>query len=309
MNHQQSILSLFPMALLALAGCGSDEADGLAQPLEPDDAPVVSVDRFGAGAMLQSRANDPTLPGPNEPIDFDREPFITQGLGPGGAPVRYYNFDVQSDRPAPLYTLVREGESEPVAGQLDILDVIPGMPGYSDFAQVVRVSVPADYVPNEVTSRAEIEARGYPSEPTEVLVNRPVVPGGSSATRRLGGASTEAERAWYRGGVVHYFRFDEVALTGDLVPLATIYVSFNVNPNLEGGGPASGFRREPASAQTHNVLEVLPGQRGYSPLWAVSVYDQADFDTVRDIDSVPSALLASDVAHVNCPVVALDVEQ
>jgi hypothetical protein len=256
--------------------------------------------------MLQSRATNPALPGPNEPVDFDREPFITQGLGPDGEPVRYYNFDVQSTDPGSLYTLVREGETEPVAEQLAIVDVLPGMDGYSDFWRVMRVTVPRDYVANEVTSWANIEARGLRVEPTGAIVNRPVVPRGSTARKRLGAGSAEPTRAWFRDGVVFQLSFEEAPLAGDAVPTAPIYVSFNLNPGLDGGGPASGFRREPGNDQTHNVLTALPGQSGYSPLWSVSVYDQAAFDRVFDLDSVRAEdVLASAVANVNCPVVEL----
>ena len=45
----------------------------------------------------------------------------------------YTNFDVQSTTPAPIYVLFRKGESAPVAGQPNIVDVIPGDPGHNDF--------------------------------------------------------------------------------------------------------------------------------------------------------------------------------
>src|SRR5690349_434106 len=115
MNQLRTISLLFPLATLAACSASSDD-----DPSSPDsgdavvaDAPEVPIDRFGAGAMLQRRAADPSLPGPDEPIDFDRAPFITQGLGPLGEPVRYYNFDVQSPEPAAVYVLMREGETEP----------------------------------------------------------------------------------------------------------------------------------------------------------------------------------------------------
>jgi len=304
MNQLRSVLSGF--SWLALVACGGSDEDTAPQALTPAEAPEVSIDRFGAGAMLQSRASNASLPGPNEPVDFDREPFVTQGLSPDGEPVRYYNFDVQSSQPASLYLLVQEGETEPVAEQLAIVDVIPGMDGYSDFMRVMRVTVPSDYVANEVTSRAELEARGYRVEPTDAIVNRPIVPRGSTARRRLGSGSVGLEQAWFRDGVVHQFSFEEAPLAGDAVPTAAIYVSFNRNPGVDGGGPASGFRREPGNEQTHNVLTALPGESGYSPLWSVSVYDQAAFDRVLDLGSVRAEdVLADAVANVNCPVVEL----
>jgi hypothetical protein len=55
------------------------------------------VDRFSdaAGNLFQRSAN-PDLPAAGAAIDFDQAPFITQGLGPAGQVVRYYNFDVMS---------------------------------------------------------------------------------------------------------------------------------------------------------------------------------------------------------------------
>ncbi len=120
--------------------------------LDPDQAPIAAVDRFSdKAAHLQLRTPDNHLPGPNEPVDFDTGPFITQGLSPStGKPVRYYNFDVQSTTPAPVYVLYREGEDKPVEGQLDIIDTLPGETGYNDFRQVWKVTVPKDYVANTI---------------------------------------------------------------------------------------------------------------------------------------------------------------
>ena len=100
---------------------------GRAKPQNPDQAPMAAVDRFSdKAAHLQVRTAENDLPGPNEPIDFDTGPLITQGLSPStGKPVRYYNFDVQSTTPAPLYVLYREGDEKPVEGQLDLIDTLP----------------------------------------------------------------------------------------------------------------------------------------------------------------------------------------
>jgi hypothetical protein len=302
---------LLVLSLSALA-CGSDDDNAtgahtrVAQ--DPDSAPEVLIDRFSAQAgTLQVRTEANGLPAAGAPVDFDRAPFITSGLGPSGERVRYYNFDVKSYAPAPIYVLVHEGETEPVTGQLNIVDVTPGDEGYNDFWQVNRVTVPADYVANSITSVEQLSAAGYPMSSTGSLVNCPVVPKGSTADLRLGGASNELHRGWYRGEVVYYFSFDERALSGPTVPVAPIYVSFNINPDREGGGPPSGFKAESGTEQTHNVVSVLPSDADYSPLWAVSPYDNADFDAVEDLDSLSNAhVLANDVADVNCPIVEIE---
>ena len=274
--------------------------------LDLDSIERAVIDRFSeAAGMLMVRDDSGALPGPNEPIDFDQPPFITQGLGPDGQVVQYYNFDVQSVVPAPIWVLFREGEDHPVEGQLNIIDVIPGDEGYNDFWAVTKVTVPADYVANSVRSMAGIMAAGYAMETTDLIVNCPVVPRGSTAMLRIGGGSNALITGWYKDKVVYYFSFEEKMLTGATVPLSPIYVTFNVNP--PAGGPATGFMAEADGVQTHNVVATLPSDEDYSPLWLVSVYDNLDFEAVSDLASAESAnILAAAVAAVNCPVVSIE---
>ena len=267
----------------------------------------VSIDRFSAAAgHLQMRDGMNMIPGANQPVDFDKPPFVTTGLGPHGEIVSYYNFDVQPTTPAPIYVLFRKGDMSPVAGQLNIVDVIPGDPGYSDFWRINKVTVPAGYVANSVGSLQAIKDAGYPIEQTTMLVNCPIVPDGSTATHRLGGTDTGLHMGWYRNKIVSYFTFSEAPLmvTDDgMVPVSPIYVAFNVNPGSPKGGPASGFKMAMGTMQTHNVVATLPGDMEYSPLWLVSPYDNMKFDSVMNLDSVmDSYVLARGVATVNCPI-------
>ncbi|MDX1744586.1 MAG: hypothetical protein R3324_01500 [Halobacteriales archaeon] len=290
----------------ALLACGDDgTGPGVEQPLDPDTAPRATVDRFSRDAgNLFVRTADNGLPAAGEAIDLDVAPFITHGLGPDGEPVSYYNFDVQPTEPAPIFVLFREGSSTPVDGQLNIVDVIPGDEGYNDFWQVVRVTVPEDYVANTVTSLEDIMAEGFSMETTDMLVNCPIVPDGSTGS--LGGAADGLTRGWYEDQVVFYFEFGEASLTATgsgAVPTSPIFVTFNVNPDQDGGGPASGFRTEDGSTRTHNVVATVPADAAYSPLWEVLVYDNADFDSVTDLPSAQQATLFGAAGFVNCPVV------
>ncbi len=284
--------------------------DDPAAPQNPETATRALIDRFSSSAgMLFVRDATNGLPAAGQPVNFDQGPFITQGFGPNGEITQYYNFDVQPTAPAPIYVLFREGESAPVSGQLNIVDVIPGDQGYNDFWQVVKVTVPRNYVANGVTSLEEIETAGYGMETTNTIVNCPIVPEGSTATKRLGGGSAGLVQGWYRGQAVFYFAFEERALTstsGGSVPLSPIYVTFNINPDQPGGGPASGFKTEPGTSQTHNVVATLPANSGYSPLWIVNVYDNADFGSVRNLATAQGARVkGAGVALVNCPVVLI----
>lgn len=295
------------LTLILVIGCTESSSMG-PEPKDPDTAPRVTVDRFSEEAgTLMIRSDENNLPGPGEPIDFDQPPFITQGLSPDGSPVRYYNFDVQSTTPAPIYALFRDGESQPMEGQLNIVDVIPGDDGYNDFWQIHKVTVPEDYTANTATSLEDLEEAGYPMEATDMLVNCPIVPEGSTADLRGGDESSGLHMGWYRDQIVTYFTFEEKALTTvgqGQVPTSPIYVSFNINPGQDGGGPASGFMTESGSMQTHNVVATTPSDMDYSPLWLVNVYDNADFNSVMDLSSAQDAnILASGVATPNCPIV------
>jgi len=311
-------LICFAFALPLCAGCSGDDDDMAATssgtPVDPDTAAKVAVDRFSAEAgMLMVRSSENGLPAANEPIDFDSgAPFITQGLGPSGEVVKYYNFDVQPTNPAPIYALFREGEANPVEGQLNIVDVVPGDAGYNDFWLVTKVTVPTSYVANSVTSVAQIHAMSFSVEPTSSIVNCPIVPDGSTATLRVDNEPTGLTRGWYDGKVVTYLNFSEASLSttsGGKVPVSPIYVTFNVNPSPDDAmsGPASGFVVESDTMQTHNVPATLPADAAYSPLWAVHIYDNADFDSVMDLETAGNAtVLEANGPSVNCPIVSIE---
>jgi hypothetical protein len=278
--------------------------------VDPDTAQKAMIDRFSPQAgHLFVRDSSNGLPGPNMPVDFDKAPFFAEGFGPRGQLISYYNFDVQPTKPAPIYVLFKDGESMPVVGQMNIVNVIPGDTGYNDFWQVYKVTVPQNYVANTVTSYDEIMNAGYTVQPTNLLVNCPIVPDSSTAGMRLNGESPALNMGWYKNMVVYYFTFSEKSLTTDdsgMVPLSPIYVTFNINPGMPGGGPPSGFMTDTVTGRHHNVTATLPADSDYSPLWAVNIYDNMDFNTVHDLMSARSAhILATDAANVNCPIVQL----
>ncbi|HTQ06157.1 MAG TPA: hypothetical protein VMI54_19985 [Polyangiaceae bacterium] len=291
------------------SACSSDDTTNPASGgsgTDPDTAPQAMVDRFSDSAgHLQKRSDSPSLPGANEAVDFDQGPFITQGLGPDGEIVKYYNFDVQTTTPAPIYVPMKGGV--PVPEQLNIVGVIPGDAGYNDFWQVVAVTVPDSYVANTLTSADAVTASGYAMQTTDMLVNCPIVPDGSTATLRDTGdtSGTGLSRGWYGGEVVHYFTFGEKAgglkAENGQVPTSPIWVTFNDDSK----GPASGFETEPGSVQTHNVTGSLPSGSDYSPLWDVTPYPDAHFDDVSDATTAIAAAGDGAVAAtVNCPIVS-----
>ena len=122
---------------------------------DPATTMHASIDRFSDEAgYLFKRSASPSLPEPGQPINMAGAPFITEGFSAIGDFVSYYNFDVQSKKPAPIYVFFKVGALAPLAGQLNIVDVVPGDTDYNDFWKVVKVTVPQDYVPNQIMSVA-----------------------------------------------------------------------------------------------------------------------------------------------------------
>jgi hypothetical protein len=259
------------LALVALAACASGSA--------------IHIDRFSdTAAHLMKRSANPALPRPDQPIDLSHAPFSTQGFAPDGSIVRYYNFDVQRDRPATLWRLMQRGRA---IG--DVVDALPGDPTYSDFWRVAVVDVPDGVA---ITSAADIRSHQLAVRPDTTVLDCPIVPRGTIAD-----AATVTE-LWYRGARVTCLRFDPplAATETGAEPTSPIFVTFH------GAGPPSGFQTA-GSIQTHNVVMSVPGDTDYSPLWAVHVYDRAAFDRVHDAASAEAApLLDAHGPLVNCPI-------
>jgi hypothetical protein len=300
-------------ALILLASCSKkDTTPTPITPKDPNTAEVVSVDRFSATTgHLQVRTATNGLPAANAAVNFDQAPFITKGFTPSGQLTEYYNFDVQSTRPDDIYVFFKNGSTTQIAGQINVIPTIPGDAGYSDFWIINKVIVPDNYVPNTLTSEAEILASGYTITKTTTIVNCPVVPKNSTAAKRFNSSEDASlTKGWYKGKVVFYFNFFEKATinatAAGLVPVSPIYVTFTINPNLPNGGPASGFKMVAGSEQTHNVIGTIPTDAGYSPLWNVRAYDNAAFGSVSNLSTAIAApLLVPDAGNVNCPVVKI----
>ena len=292
----------------ALVNCPVVNVRNLSQPLDPSRVPHASIDRFSdaAGALFR-RAADKNLPAANVPIDFDQGPFITQGLGPKGEMVKYYNFDVQIATPAPIYVLI-DGSGKPISGQLNVVGVIPGDKGYSDFWQVHMVTVPSGYVSNTITSAEQVLRRtDVRIAPQRMIVNCPIVPAGSVARLRIDRTPSGLTQGWYKDQVVYYLNFENpdgpkylvVGTERDLrIGTSPIYVFF-----ANGRDPSGGFLTESNSLQTHNTVATLPGDDAYSPLWDVQGLSNDAFAQVKDLASVPVSRAQKAGALVNCPIV------
>ncbi len=271
----------------------------------------VSVDRFSATAgRLMVRTATNGLPAANAPVNFDNSPFISTGYDRMGGIIKYYNFDVQSSTPKDIYVFFKAGTTSPISGQNNIISSIPGENGYTDFWLVNKVIVPDSYVPNSITSEAEVLVSGYTITKTTTIVNCPVVPFGSTAARsKTAGVASGLTSGWYKGNAAAYFEFNEAVVTttaSGMVPTSVIYVMFNINPSAANpaSGPASGYKTETGNTiQTHNVLATIAGDAGYSPLWTVLVIDNANFASISNLATATSFMSSPAGANVNCPTV------
>jgi hypothetical protein len=311
MEKRKLFLGIIFTTIIGLSACKKDET---ATPIKGKDintATKVEIDRFStAAAKLMVRTASNGMPSANAAINFDSGPFITTGLDRNGVKIDYYNFDIQSTTPEDIYVFFKAGANSPIEGQYNVIPTIPGEVGYNDFWLVNKVTVPDNFVVNTLTNEAAIIASGLPITKTNIIVNCPVVPFGSTAKKSAkAGIPSTLSMGWYNDKAVVYFNFDEAPITttpNGKVPTSPIYVIFNVDPSPSNpaSGPASGFKTEAGNpSQTHNILATIPTDNGYSPLWDVSFLANSKFEMAKKLSDVANLAPMMAGATVNCPVV------
>ncbi|HET7646954.1 MAG TPA: hypothetical protein VFK17_00195 [Gaiellaceae bacterium] len=204
-----------------------------------------------------------------------------------GQTIRYYDFGpiklAKGNAVAPIWT-VRNG----VAKQHNVVDTVPGRPGYTPLWQLNEVTFKAGVTPRLLTSAAQVKAaeqRGDVTvKPTSTIVNCPVLGFGQ---KRITGFSD--------GHVIHYYDDGPVKVRAGNVT-APLYAPTNGVPGQ------------------HNVaLESIGvGQTLYPALWSiVSVTWQPGAHKVllRSAAQVKAAAARGELTVkrtslvVNCPVV------
>ncbi len=144
-----------------------------------------------------------------------------------------------------------DGTPDLVPGQHDIIDILPGNPGYSDLWRINLVIVPQTYTPDSIRSVIDLTASNYTITPTNTLVNRPVVASGST----IGGGNS-LPQAWYRGQTAFYADF---GINPDTVSQVYILIT-GLDPS---GNPL------PVSGQ-QNIFLTIPGLPDYSAFCLVN---------------------------------------
>jgi hypothetical protein len=306
--------ALVLLPVLALVACGGDDDGVTPDPvvgLDPDTAAVASVDRFSdtfgklfkrSGPAFDPANVQPVIPEPNEPFDMDAM-FTVKALGPSGENVTYYALDIVDQAPGKAYVVLGPDGRE-IAGQLPIVEGLPGDVGYNDFVQITEVTVQAGFVANTITSvedvTAAVEAGSATMTETTRIENWSMVPKGTMAAKKFAGNAVTGHRAWFKDQVAHFMLFDtELEVTdADTVPTSGIIVIFanDMNPDM-------GFAHD-GTGQTHNSLETVPGDPGYSSYWDHSMGSLTGFDGVTDFASATANISGKLPVIVNCPVVA-----
>lgn len=216
-----------------------------------------------------------------------------------GREVRYYDFGANTPLvgeagvpTAPIYVFIHgmnaDGTPQIVEGQHNIVDVVPGDQGYSDLWQVNFVLVPADYQADSIRSKAEIDAGGFEVTQTDMLVNCPIVPQGTT----LEGGEPLVQ-GWAKGEAVFYPDFGANPATAEPIYVLVHGMNPDGTPRVVEG--------------QRNIIDTVPGDPNYTAFWRVTfvvVGDDYEANTIRSADDVVAGgfeMTPTDMV-VNCPV-------
>lgn len=214
--------------------------------------------------------------------------------------VEYYDFGMNTPLAAnntvpaqPIWVFIHgmnaDGTPDMVEGQHNIVDVAPGEPGYSDLWQVVFVTVPDDYVADTIRSAQEVSESGYEQTTTDMLVNCPIVPEGTTLE-----TGKEIVQGWNDGEKVFYPDFGANPAT--VAPIWVLIHGMNADgtPDFVEG--------------QHNIIDTVPGDADYTAFWRVNMVTVPDgyaADSLRSAADVLASgyeITETDMV-VNCPVV------
>ena len=233
----------------------------------------------------------------DESMDSVKEKTLVDGWYRDRA-VEYYDFGgnsaVESSvvNTAPIYVFVHgfnpDGSPQFVEGQHNVVDVVPGEDGYSDLWQVMLVTVPEGFQPDSITSKAELDAAGFTVTATEMLVNCPIVPEGTTLE-----GGEDLVQGWHDGEEVYYPDFGQNSAIA--IPIWAFITGMD-----EQGNPRF------VEGQS-NIIDSVPGDAGYSAFWRVilvTVPEGYEPNSIRSAADVLAAGLTTTLTDlvVNCPV-------
>jgi len=282
------VLALATVAALAPSGC--------IDPLVSDDVPLGdlvlpagAVVPNASGALAQQIAV-------NDGVDS----FIPlRSAFSGGAQIHYWDFGPTTRVAAPIWAIVREDPDGPFAaggktyapvGQGNIVDAVPGDPGYGPFWLFSVVPVTERWDGEVFTSAAAVEvgvASGLLEPPIPVgrAFNCPIVAPEVRLDRGPGVEPQAPDPGYYRGVIVTYFAFD-AAPVDNLGEVATAPV---YQLRREGGEPLDELYRgvdmtgDGDRLDSNDLFAASLGDEGYTGL--VTVVDVVVRSDYRSIDT------------------------
>ncbi|KAJ9472030.1 Ferric reduction oxidase 5 [Diplonema papillatum] len=213
------------------------------------DTRTSASDPFGSAAPAATRYSVQRAFRENKPVAYYA--FASAG-GPFGARAEPFW--------QPVYRLVNATDGVPLAGQMPLVDYLPGGAGYSDLRQVVRVAVPHGYTGAAITWAHAIPEE-WAREPTAEYAVCPVVHEDSVLVDPPDLQAYERVRLWCRGEEVWCFGF-ALPAAGPAAAAPTMWV-------------------DSAAAADNVVVGTARASAGYSGVWDVYQWDSSQFPSVR----------------------------
>ena len=203
----------------------------------------------------------------------------------------------------------------PFGFQRNVIDSVPGEPGYSPLWLHTFVKWNDASKARELKSEEEIQAAAKAGDVTleasKLVINCPVLPAGRTTfpvvTGWVDGKSVDYTLQEISDPMVTKLMTDKtqyplatVATLADVPQVASLYLFMN---GIAGPNPF-GFQR--------NVIDSIPGEAGYSPLWLHTFVKWSDPSKARELKSEEEILTAANAGEVtleasklviNCPVI------
>ena len=248
-----------------------------------------------AGVALRGGMTGPTA----------RAQSVTYPLVAGwyrGHQVRYYDFGDRTNLAggndvvaAPIWVVVNgmnaDGSPRFVPGQNNIVDVVPGEPGYSDLWQVQMVMAPDGFMPGSLRSAADVRSAGFPVMPVEMFVNCPIVTAGATLEN-----GEKLATGWNRGKEVFYPDFGVNPLAAQPIWVLITGMNSDGTPRMV--------------SDQGNIIDAVPSDAGYSAFWRVNMvtvpagYRSNTLTSAAAVRAAGYPVMETDLV-VNCPVRAL----
>jgi hypothetical protein len=191
--------------------------------------------------------------------------------------VNYYDFGPSTNEIGKLYVLIKgfDSKNKPIRipDQLDIYDSLRGEKGYSDFREIVYVQVKSDYKANSIKTADEAKKLALTTH--NEIINQPQI----RAIDKIEPDKIKQE-GWYKGTKIYAWRFEENLprdpLDSKKVGVNNVYIPVKISKD----------KKVKAIYGQKKIIELMPGQTNYSPLWRVVIVQVPDDYKANSITSI-----------------------